>query len=145
MTEREKSPINVTETDENGEKRYLGADSDGLRCTPSPWREMTPEQKGALLLAHHEGKAVQMVTCILDYNRLVWKDASDNWKPTSTGIYRIKPTPKIETVTMYGFKNLRETWSFWSNDKSDCDTYRITFNLIDGKPDTASIKMEPTP
>lgn len=150
MTECEKSPISVTDADENGVKHYLSgypdtmsAEIGGLYEEPTPWLEMTPEQKGALLLAHCEGKPIQMVTCILDYNRMVWKDVSDNWKPRITGVYRIKP--KVETVTMYGFKNWRETWSFWSNDKSGCDTYSITFNLINGEPDTASIKMEPTP
>jgi hypothetical protein len=68
---------------------------------------------------------------------MIWSGVMNNWQPIETA-------PKIETVTMYGFKNWRETWYFWSNDKADYDTYSITFNLIDGKPDTASIKMEPT-
>ena len=43
--------------------------------------------------------------------------------------YRVRPEPKIETVTLVNFHETARS-------------HRITFILIDGKPDPASIKME---
>jgi hypothetical protein len=51
--------------------------------TPKLWRDMTPEEKGALLLAHHEGKVIE----ILDYGE--WLEANPDWAPYDA--YRIRP------------------------------------------------------
>jgi hypothetical protein len=68
-----------------------------------------------------------------------WRDiAGPAWH---TGVaYRVKPAPIRETVTLYaGAKHeWQPTW-----DAMPGDTHKITFDLIDGKPDCASIKMEP--
>lgn len=82
------------------------------------WRDMTPEEKGALLLAHHEGKVIEY-----------WKRGTGGWEKLKSGFYdneayRVKPEPKIETIER-----------FWYG-------HRITFNLINGKPDCASVKMD---
>jgi len=106
-----------------------------VRCvedTPTLWRDMTPEEKGALLLAHHEGRGVEF-----------WANSFDGWVnhcPTWSDhlSYRIKPEPKIETVKLRAGGDLK-IWGTWTDLD---DTHRITFNLIDGKPDPASIKME---
>jgi hypothetical protein len=50
--------------------------------------------------------------------------------------YRIRPEPKRETVTLYGHHRL------YNCAQSSTDTHRITLDIIDGKPDVASIKME---
>lgn len=103
--------------------------------TPKLWRDMTPEEKGALLLAHHEGKVIQCFGVDL------WHDEEwPFWHPEAA--YRIRPEqsvePKRETVEIRGHVGLG--WS--SLDFDDDDTHRITFDLIDGKPDPASIKLE---
>ena len=90
------------------------------RATPAPklWRDMTPEEKGALLLAAHEGKVIQYQTNYggwLTKNLRWWNDFA----------YRIKPEPKVETIER-----------FWYD-------HRFTFNLIDGKANCNSVKMEP--
>ena len=98
--------------------------------TPKLWRDMAPEEKGALLLAHHEGKEIEIM--------------SEKWVTSNKPIfhdvyaYRIKPKPKVEVVKIFGSGN------YWAKDTSprQTDTHRITFNTIDGKPDPASIKME---
>lgn len=136
------SPISVTDTDENGEKHYLSdypdtisAEIGGLYEEPKIWRDMTPEEKGALLLAHHEGGSIQRYCKI----RKEWVDASLHCGQRYA--YRVKPEPKVETVAL----DLcgKDGWSaceFALGERQG--RYTITFDTIDGKPDTSSIKME---
>lgn len=105
---------------------------------PKTWGEMTPEEKGALLLAHHEGKEIDFYQ-------------SGNWVTIGFGFnwfqeyaYRVKPEPKRETVRLLGYGTFANVL------REDCLTevdrrtakYAITFDTIDGKPDCASIRME---
>ena len=97
---------------------------------PKLWRDMAPEEKGALLLAAHEGKVIEV------FGGNGW------WSPCTVGryqgsAYRIKPQPKVETVELYGRQDVQ-----WVLERCKYDTHRITFQTIDGKPDCASIKME---
>jgi hypothetical protein len=114
--------------------RASGAD-DQPSATPKTWGEMTDKEKGALLLAEHRGEVVE------------WRapeDINDDWDTKGLRFgcpdmaYRVRPEPKQETVTLYGcgFE--------WGQASKPCDedTHRITFDLIDGKPDCASIRME---
>lgn len=98
------------------------------RATPHPklWRDMTPEEKGALLLSAHEGKVIEY-----------WKRGTGGWsvKPnvwSAHESYRVKPEPVRETVVFddkyYSFKIMKGR--------------RITFNTIDGVHDCTSVKME---
>jgi len=101
--------------------------------TPKIWGEMTDEERGALLLAEHEGKVIEKSPN--QYNP-IWAD-----KGSSSFVYwcayRVKPEPVRETVTLhYG------VWGYASAEGHEGATHRITFDLIDGKPDCASIKME---
>jgi hypothetical protein len=99
--------------------------------TPKLWRDMTPEEKGALLLAHHEGKVIELFG-------LEWTKTPFNvfscWNA-----YRVRPEPKRETVTFVGHV-FEGKWCGMA--ASDGRGHRITFDLIDGNPDCASIKME---
>lgn len=86
--------------------------------TPTLWRDMTDAEKGALLLAQHEGKVIECRIGDMEWivSEPVW---AEMWA------YRVKPAPKVVTVPlMADFKEIG------------------TINLIDGKPDPASIKME---
>ena len=88
------------------------------------WRDMTPEEKGALLLAHHEGEVIQFWS-----NAKEWVDFFKVvWNPDFA--YRIRLEPKVETVVI-GYPDDHGNW------------HEIgLIDLIDGKPDPASIKME---
>lgn len=103
--------------------------------TPKTWSEMTPEEKGALLLARHEGKEIQFYA-----KNSSWTDLYQSFNWFHGTAYRVKPEPKRETVQIYG--------PVYSNDQcvfgSSCReyTHRITFDLIDGKPVCDSIRME---
>ena len=96
--------------------------------SPTLWKDMTPEEKGALLLADHEGKQIQLYFCFFT-NR--WEDAtsSPNW--VNEVAYRVKPEPKRETVTLYARQTI-------------FGPPIGTIDLIDGKPDPTSIKIEDT-
>ena len=112
-----------------------------------PWGEMTDAEKGALLLAHHEGKVIEEMaikkTYQLDVSG-VWLNWTGPVKWDDHSAYRIKPEPKRETVTMYGSsrKGMNGTWGMSTVDMQPCDTNRITFTTKDGEPDCDSIKME---
>ena len=100
-----RNPIDVTDTDGNGYKRYLSdypetisADIGSLYKEPKAptlWRDMTPEEKGALLLAHHEGKEIEYHSFGVG-----WVTERPNWFEWCR--YRIKPQPKVEVVEIYG-------------------------------------------
>lgn len=63
--------------------------------SPKVWRDMTPEEKGALLLAEHEGK-------VIDRSH----DLGATWKEKVTKfwhdkhVYRVRPEPVRDTVTL---------------------------------------------
>jgi hypothetical protein len=101
--------------------------------SPKLWRDMTPEEKGVLLLAHHEGKAIECWT----ENSPTWDKTNPQW--IDRVAYRVRPEPKVETVAIYGAPSKHVQWCL---EQCGLDTHSITFDLIDGKPDVASIKME---
>lgn len=98
------------------------------------WKDMTPEEKGALLLAHHEGKVIEQRVSSPPTWKVIPKPF---WRDNS--IYRVKPEPKVKTITIY--TGWPEGWG-WSQDHDEDDTHKITFNMIDFEPDLKSIKME---
>lgn len=103
--------------------------------TPKTWSEMSDAEKGALLLAEHEGKDIECFQKTLnDWVALLYPI----FNPEIA--YRVKPEPKRETVQLYGRFYANSQWVFGSSDKAD--THRITFDLFDGEPECESIRME---
>lgn len=102
--------------------------------TQKTWVEMTDAEKGALLLAHHEGKVIE-----LDWG-FGWHqwDEETPFSETHQAI-RIKPEPKRETMEfmMYHNGGAPHVALYMSN-----PTHRITFTTTGGEPDLDSIKME---
>jgi len=90
---------------------------------PKLWRDMTREEKGALLLEEHEGKVIDVWQGPFGWQKAVgvplWQDDE---------AYRSRPEPKRETKVFD-----------YCTSKS---TYRYTFVTVDGEPDCASIRME---
>jgi len=108
--------------------------------TPKTWGEMTDAEKGALLLAYHEGKVIE------------WKGDHEESFSRSSGregfkpiwcdrvCYRIKPEPVVEEVVLYGSYDNGQ-WVFGPfND--GIHSVAQTFTTTDGKPDCDSITME---
>lgn len=105
--------------------------------TPKLWRDMTDEEKGALLLAHHEGKVIEYGYSAGHYCQV----KPDDGKWVDEYAYRVKPEPVREVVGLYGTLN-GDTWVFGNNAQFEFDTHRITFDTIDGNPDCSTIRME---
>lgn len=91
------------------------------RATPEPklWRDMADAEKGALLLAHHEGKVIEYFI-----DDCGWMKCHDpDWNNNSA--HRIRPEPNLVTVPLrVDFKKVG------------------TIDLVDGKPNLASIKLD---
>lgn len=104
---------------------------------PAVWLDMTPEEKGAVLLAKHEDRPV-------DY----WNKASHRWETLKSRsgdlydktAYRVKPEPTVELVNLHWTNQYRTGVTLECH---PCDTHLITFNVVNGEPDCDSIKMEP--
>jgi len=105
---------------------------------PTTWADMTPEEKGALLLARHNGKGIQ----VLDFGK--WNTVIPSW---SDGLaYRVKPEPKRGAVTLNGRMYISKTYpdGVFDADRNPLragDTHRITFDTINGDPDCDTIRM----
>jgi hypothetical protein len=101
--------------------------------TPKTWGDMTDAEKGALLLAAHEGKVIEQHQNPSAGLPGGWFfRARPTWMPN--GAYRVRPEPVRETVTLYGRATEPNSWAItaaqWDN-----DTHRITFTTENGKPD----------
>ena len=94
--------------------------------TPKLWRDMTDEEKGALLLAYHEGKKIE-------YSFL----CEENW----TYI----PSPSFSPFHAYRVKpdTFRRTVTLMIDDGGMAGPKAIgTIQTVDGKPDCSTIEME---
>ena len=101
---------------------------------PKLWKNMTPEEKGALLLAHYEKRVIEYFSeCDEE-----WVVCLPRWMDHTA--YRVRPEPKVEAVKLGGGYTKGMGFVFCSIHPSDV-THRITFNLVDGIPDCSSIKM----
>lgn len=110
------------------------------RDTPKTWGDMTPEEKGALLLAEHEGKVIERKVEYHGTLTFRWHQYNlDDVLPST--IVRVRPEPKRGTVVLYGGTENNATWGFYTSD-SNVQSHRITFDTINGDPDFASIKMD---
>ena len=96
------------------------------------WGDMTPEAKGALLLAEHDGVVIQE-----------WNDGWKLWQFTDCSSryndtkYRVPPAvPVIVAYEVFGRPGF-----FWGSITDNRDTHKMTYNTIDGVIDCASVRM----
>ena len=111
--------------------------------TPKLWRDMAPEEKGALLLAHHEGQSIQSFGVFVPDT---WCAEFPEWEDNVA--YRIRPQQTRETVnanlciTQAG-KSLHMRPDYSDNYYGDGLSYfTLTFDLVDDKLDPSSIKIK---
>jgi hypothetical protein len=103
------------------------------------WKDMSPEEKGALLLAHHEGKVIEWKPLENKLWHVFRQRGPLHWDDCYC--YRVKPEPVVEEVVM--FTKIPSSYWGWTADGCAVDrTHKITFNTVDGEPDCSSIKME---
>jgi len=109
--------------------------------TPKLWGDMTPEEKGALLLAEHEGKVIEVFGGAYPYR---WYEDYPVWDDEAA--YRTKPEPKTMTAKLCidaHCTSLHMRPDYRDNYYGDENFhFTLTFDIIDGKPDPASIKIE---
>ena len=108
------------------------------RITPTLWRDMSAAEKGALLLAQHEDRGIEVLHQLLGwvpYQGLGWVPYQGSLRQDRA--YRIKPEPKVVKHYWTGTAD----GGFAGTDDLQ-DTHMITFNTVDGEPDLSSIKME---
>lgn len=103
-----------------------------------PWKDLTNEEKGALLLAHYEGKVVEFYDIDRWVNLIhidvIWGD---------NDIYRIRPEPmKVKINLVYDPAEYCYDVSWDGPVPENLTLPDITFDLIDEKPDQISIRME---
>ncbi len=122
---------------ENNGDGQLSSVSTFVLKEPSPktFGEMTDEEKGALLLAYHEGKTVEYYS---PHHR-AWVIDMPHWSIRTA--YRVKPKPVVVEVVLYGGYNPTSGWVF-SPRAVNKDTHKQTFNTVDGEMDCTSIRME---
>ena len=109
--------------------------------TPKRLCDMTDAEIGAIVRAMRWGATVELYS-EMDEEWMKW----DGLRLHDVHqLIRIRPEqiaePTRETVTLLGHNASKSGWSFAPYDNHN-DTHRITFDLIDGKPDPASIKLE---
>lgn len=109
--------------------------------TPKTWGEMTDAEKGALLLKFHDGANPQSCDSLEDEwidDPYVLEMGCEDQR-----FYRAEPEPKRETVTIEGWVNGVNDAYFDTEDSfRDIKDLRITFDVVDGKPDCSSVRME---
>jgi hypothetical protein len=120
---------------------------------PKLWKDMTPEEKGALLLAHHEGKVIEWNSTHAPGDWGDWGACGEDclWDGEWGGdgfAYRVKPEPEREKVTARicltgdGSSLHMDAEYGYDNYGKDHLYATVTFDVIDGKPDPASLKIK---
>lgn len=100
--------------------RYNGVD------TPKLWKDMTPEEKGALLLANLENQIIEWYDTLVG----VWHiEELYDWDPSLS--YRVKPKPVEEELHLYFDKYGRTT-------SSNAD-WVVTVTFVDGVPNPTAL------
>jgi hypothetical protein len=100
------------------------------------WGDMTPEQQGALLLAHHQGKTIEM---LLVYSK-VWHTLTGKPEFQPEYAYRIKPEPVVVHHEMHNRVHDGKLESF-TKGKHFTSTYVLTYDTEDGVPVCSSVKL----
>lgn len=143
------SPYTAQEMPDPNDKRKLWAKNDGgwigdeARCRiisratqpdkPKTWGEMTDAEK----------LAQEWTVCTYEAWQNLDLDAYEAKEVVGADlfVYRIKPEPVVETVTLHGRKYITDTfpqgvWDMDRNDKQPGDTHALTFTTRDGEPAT---------
>ena len=89
------------------------------------FRDMSDIEKGALLLAKHQGKPLQY----LSFNS-TWADMGWNSSFADGATYRVKPQPVVEEFTYY----TKGKYLYGSKEGGGM-THKVILTIVDGVPD----------
>jgi hypothetical protein len=114
-----------------------GSLGDWERCDPSnlTWGDMTPEQQGALLLAHYQGKTIELISHAS--GRWVYSEYPQWTQDTS---YRIKPEPVVVHHEMHSVLYKRTIIGFAEGKNTESE-HVLTYDTQDGVPVCSSVKL----
>lgn len=98
------------------------------------WSDLTNNEKGLLLLAHHNNEKIQYRSSTYDE----WVNIDyPNWEPCE--IYRAKPKPVIMSHKFFSSDNMNS----WYNGEESCDnTHEMTYVTVDTVVDMSSVKFK---
>lgn len=104
---------------------------------PKMWKDLTDTEKGALLLAYHEGKPIEwFYDEALMHGSSTDKGSKPSWGDTC--IYRIKPSPVIEEKEEELWWDEENTKFYWALGEKK---FKLKYCLVDGKLDEDSVKV----
>lgn len=101
---------------------------------PITFENLSDAEKGALLLAEHNGEIVQIYS---ERHKEGWTKKSNRFMFNNHHQYRIKPAPKKTTIY---FRKME--CGVWTATGYKFAEYTLTFDEVDGVPITSSVKME---
>jgi hypothetical protein len=109
-----------------------------LVCDPSDltWGDMTPEQQGALLLAHHQGKTIEIKSHVSDR----WIKVKQPMFTQSSYCYRSEVVPVVVHHKRYAGLCKGDLGAIWKGQYSDA-AYELTYDTEDGVPVCSSVKL----
>ena len=102
---------------------------------PKTWGEMTDAEKGALLLACHEGKAIECKFCDGP-----WELTNPSWNDVYA--YRIKPEPVVGEVVLSGQAGDSAVAEIFARPGFAGCTHTLTLPTLDGKLVTGEFANE---
>jgi hypothetical protein len=100
------------------------------------WGDMTPEQQGALLLAHHQGKTIEVKAQVPDR----WIKVKQPMFTKSSYYYRTEPEPVVVHHKRYAGLCKGDLGAIWKGQYSDA-AYELTYDTEDGVPVCSSVKL----
>lgn len=101
------------------------------------WGALTNAEKGALLLAAHEGKKIEFCAKSGVWTR-VWRNCIPNWSDKIA--YRISPEPVVENITLYGGYDGK--FEYFDSEPAPKDTRKLTLPMKEGEPVTGTYTSE---
>jgi hypothetical protein len=108
-----------------------------LVCDPSDltWGDMTPEQQGALLLAHHQGKTIQVNSFATGLWTRLKHPMWNNNAPYRIGIDSVVVHHEMHSV-LYGGNIIG-----FAEGKQTASKHVLTYTSEDGVPVCSSVKL----
>jgi hypothetical protein len=108
-----------------------------LVCDPSDltWEDMTPEQQGALLLAHHQGKTIQVNSFATGLWTRLKHPMWNNNAPYRIGIDSVVVHHEMHSV-LYGGNIIG-----FAEGKQTASKHVLTYTSEDGVPVCSSVKL----
>jgi len=105
--------------------------------TPTRFWDMSDADKGKLLLATHNDQELEMYHPTTTNAYSFWSTVSAEHRLRKDRCYRVKPTPRVKTHSLYGSAKTNT----WNCVKAPFDTHMMSYVSYDDEIDCKSIRM----